>query len=360
MYLEGTDLIKIMAQTYTIRIYLFILLFAIPITALADLRPTYLKVEISAPKNKFTNSELVQINVTLKNTASKRHSILIPGNQSKGLKLIYFSWYKVDEKNFYTEVHHDSRVIAMDTSVKGYVSFKQLRPNESTIIPFFFNDTKNAQKHINSNYEIPKLPPGNYKIIAWYYPWDEEFAKYAFNKFDWEGQDLNPNKNTEYLDLSESGTQSTYFDIEILSEKQRVTTEIYTKECPKHCKFCSAIEHNRWKKVERIIRRQSSFGSKLKIKGKKFSNWSKNHRNVANYGSYPDAINMSLPSFTGIEIIFKNKKGYHYFYLSWQLGKISRIGSRMNTFFYIIHLRKLRIRDSKLNYTKLKYMKGDE
>ncbi len=72
----------------------------------------------------------------------------------------------MDENNFYTEVHRDSRMIAIDINLKGSVNFNQLEPNESTTIPFFFNDTKNAQKHINSNYEIPKLAPGKYKIIA--------------------------------------------------------------------------------------------------------------------------------------------------------------------------------------------------
>jgi hypothetical protein len=130
--------------------FLLFLIFAISFSVKADLRPVYLTIEISASKTKFTATELVQINVTLKNCRGIDHSILVPGNQSKGLKLIYFSWYKVDEKNFYTEVHRDSRVIAMDTSVKGYVSFNRLNSNEYTTIPFFFNDTKNAKRHIKS------------------------------------------------------------------------------------------------------------------------------------------------------------------------------------------------------------------
>ena len=118
----------------------------------ADLRPCYLTVSLSATKTKFSTTELVQINVTLTNGTNASHSIVVPGNQSKGLKLIYFSWYKVDEKNFYTEVYRDSRIISMDTSVKGYVNFNRLGANESTSIPFFFNDLKNAKKRINSNY----------------------------------------------------------------------------------------------------------------------------------------------------------------------------------------------------------------
>lgn len=339
-------------------LFLYLILFFVTTSdVFADLRPVYFTVEISATKSKFTQSEMVQLNVSLKNIDINEHSILIPGNQSKGKKLIYFSWYKVDNNNFYTEVYRDSRVISMDTSVKGFVSFKRLNPGESISIPIFFNDAKNAKRHIYSHYETPKLPPGKYKIIAWYYPWDEELAKYVFNKFDFKGRDLVEDKNPELLDLSESGTQSTYFDVEIVSEKQVDLDESYTKECPKNCKLCHAIAHGNWRKVERIIRRQSSF---RKEKGKPlkhhFGNWYKNHRNVAFYGPYPDGILLTLPTSTGIEIVFKNKKGYHYFYLNWQLGKIKPINSQLNRLWQLCFHRCCPLKSSKVRYTILKSM----
>lgn len=337
--------------------YLLLLIFAVSFSVKADLRPVYLTIEISAPKTKFTTTELVQINVSLKNLDGIDHSILVPGNQSKGLKLIYFSWYKVDEKNFYTEVHRDSRVIAMDTSVKGYVSFNRLDSNESTTIPFFFNDFKNAQKHINSTYEIPKLPPGKYKIIAWYYPWDEELAKYVFRKYDWKGRDEIPADNPELMDLPESGTQSTYFDVEIIAQREAKETES-VNSCGKGCKLCRAIEQENWKLTKRIIRRDSHDINEYNMGIDSNGNWQKAHRNIAYLGDHPDAILASLPSYLSREIIFQNKNGIHYFYLTWQLGKISRVGSRINTLFYVIGLRNVRIRDSKLRYSKLKWMRS--
>jgi len=336
--------------------FLLLLISVISLSAKADLRPVYLTLEISAPKTKFTTTELVQLNVILTNVDFESHSILIPGNQSKGLKLIYFSWYKVDENNFYTEVHRDSRVISMDTSVKGYVNFNRLDSNESTTIPFFFNDTKNAKKHINSTYEIPKLSPGNYKIIAWYYPWDEELAKYAFNKYDWEGQDLNPDKNPEFLDLSESGTQSTYFDVEILPQETKKVI-LYTSNCEKDCKLCQSIEHENWKKTKRLIRQDSKDLSEYNMGNNTNGSWQKAHRNIAYLGDSPDAILSSLPSYLSREIIFQNKNGIHYFYLTWQIGKISRVGSRINSLFYLIGLRNVRISASRVRYSKLKWLR---
>lgn len=338
---------------------LLLLIFAISFSAKADLRPIYLTVEISAPKTKFTTTELVQINVSLKNLDGIDHSILVPGNQSKGLKLIYFSWYKVDEKNFYTEVHRDSRVIAMDTSVKGYVSFNRLDSNESTTIPFFFNDFKNAQRHINSTYEIPKLPPGKYKIIAWYYPWDEELAKHAYSKYDWKGLDEIPADNPELLDLPESGTQSTYFDVEIIAQREAKETESINS-CWKGCHLCRAIEHENWRKTKRLIRRDSKDINEYNMGNDLNGNWQKAHRNIAFLGDNPDAILASLPSYLSREIIFQNKNGIHYFYLTWQIGKVSRVGSRINTLFDMIGLRNVRIRYSRVRYSKLKWLRGDE
>lgn len=336
--------------------YLLLLIFTISFSVKAELHPIYLTIEISAPKTKFTTNELVQINVTLKNCTGINHSILVPGNQSKDLKLIYFSWYKVNEKNFYTEVHRESRVISMDTSVKGYVNFNRLDSNESTTIPFFFNDIKNAQKHINSTYEIPKLPPGKYKLIAWYYPWDEELAKHVFNKYSWEGHDEIPVDNPELMDLPESGAQSTYFDVEIIAQAEAKETN-YINSCGKGCKLCRTIERENWKKTKRIIRRDSKDFSEYNLGKNTNGDWQKAHRNIVYLGDSPDAILASLPSYLSREIIFQNKNGIHYFYLTWQIGKVSRVGSRINSLFYLIGLRNVRIRDSRVRYSKLKWLR---
>jgi hypothetical protein len=88
-------------------------------------------------------------------------------------------------------------------------------------------------------------------------------------------------------------------------------------------------------------------------------NWQKAHRNIAYLGYNPDAILSSLPSYLSREIIFQNKNGIHFFHLTWQLGKISKVGSRINSFFYLIGLRNVRIRDSRVRYSKLRWLKGD-
>lgn len=336
---------------------LLLLSLLLHFSAAADLRPYYISVEISASKTRFTCDEIVELSVQLKNLDVVSHSVLTPGNQSKGNKMIYFSWYKVDKNNFYTEVYRDKRTIEMDTSVKGYCSSKRLDPSESVSLCFLLNDKKNANRHIYSNYVVPSLPPGKYKIIAWYNPWDEEIAHYFYNRVDWKGNDENPDKNPELLDLSESGTNSAYFDVEIVSTQIHSRETNYTKACPRNCHLCRAIEKGHWNTVERIIRRQSSYRNALSKIGKRMGNWAKKHRNVAYYGPYPDAILSSLPSYTGIEIVFKNKKGYHYFYLSWQLAKIKHVNSFFNRLWQWSFHRCCPLKSSKNDYTMLKAMR---
>jgi hypothetical protein len=317
-----------------------------------DLRPYYLRISISASKRAFTTSEAVQINLTLTNSSGGNHSILVPGNQSQGKKLIYFTWYRVDENNFYREVHRDQREIRIDTSVHGYVHFNRLASGESTTVPFFFNDTKNAQTHVLSSYEVPQLAPGKYKIVAWYDPWSEELAKYAFNKIDDFKGDPETGTNPEYLDLPSLGIMSPYFDVEILATATANESDI-PAACSANCRLCKAIEREKWKRVKRLVRRNSGIVTEQNMGNDVPGMLTFPHRNVAYLGDNPDAILASLPSFLSREIIFRNSNGIHYYCLTWQLGKTSRIGGRINTFFYMIGLRNLHIRDSKVNYSKL-------
>jgi hypothetical protein len=321
--------------------------------AQADMWPCNLSMSLKAEKTKFTSTDLVQVDLVLTNRDDRDHSILVPGNQSVGLKLVYFIWYSVDERNIYKEVHRDSRMISMDTNVNGFVSFNRLDPGESTTIPFFFNDLNNASRHINSSYSIPNLETGNYKLLAWYYPWDEELSKYAFNRIEEIVTDDQLPNDSEHMNLPSSGIMSNYLDIQIISGNDS-PVPVLTAKCSEQCKLCKAIEHEKWAKIKRIIRRDSQGVNERNLG--KFNNlsWQEPHRKIAFLGDTPDAILASLPSYLSREIIFRNTKGIHYYWLTWQLGKTSRIAGRINSFFYLIGLRKIRLRDSRLNYSTLK------
>jgi hypothetical protein len=321
--------------------------------AQADMLPCYLSLSLKAEKTKFTSTDLVQVDLVLTNRNDRDHSIVVPGNQSVGLKLIYFIWYVVDERNIYKEVYRDSRGIYMDTSVHGFVSFNRLDPGESTTIPFFFNDLNNSSRHINSNYSIPNLETGNYKLLAWYYPWDEELSKYAFNRIEELDTDDQLPNNSENMDLPSSGIMSNYLDIQIISGNDS-PEPILTVKCSEKCKLCRAIEHEKWAKIKKIIRRDSQGVNELNLGNVNQVSWQEPHRKIAYLGDTPDAILASLPSYLSREIIFRNTKGIHYYWLTWQIGKTSRIAGRINSFFYLIGLRKIRLRDSRLNYSKLK------
>ncbi len=127
--------------------------------------------------------------------------------------------------------------------------------------------------------------------------------------------------------------------------------------CGKGCKLCRTIERENWRKTKRIIRRDSKDFSEYNLGKNTNGDWQKAHRNIAFLGDNPDAILASLPSYLSREIIFQNKNGIHYFFLTWQIGKVSRVGSRINSVFYLIGLRNVRIRASRLRYSKLKWLR---
>lgn len=329
-----------------------VLLLQIKVQALVY--PGHLRIDINAPKTRFTATEIVQLNVVLTNQHNREHSVITPGNQSTGNKLIYFSWYKTDTNMQLTEVYRDERTILMDTGVKGYHSSKYLQENESLQLCFLLNDTQNAKRHIYSSYRTPNLPPGKYKIKAWYYPWDNNMAKYHYNLRNEHDNEQDTAGNVEWMDLPEWGAASHYLDVEMVSTPSPPTPISYTSVCPKNCHLCHAVEKGHWKKVKQIIRKQSSFRSAKARRGKHFGNWYKKHRNVTYYGPFPDAMLASLPSSTGIEVVFNNKQGYHYYYLNWQIGYINPFLSRVNSFLHMVS--NLHIKDAKIDYYQLTRM----
>jgi hypothetical protein len=331
------------------KLFVFSFIYFTAINVFGNITPYFLDVSVSAVKTKFTISEQIQINVILTNKSENRHPVLVPGNQSAGKKIIFFTWYIVDENNFHQEVYRDDRNIVVDNSNYGSVEFNYLDPGESTIVPFFFNDKKNYFNHVNSSYSIPDLPPGKYKIIAWYDPWSEELSQYAFNKKKEKNTSDSIIRNPELLDIPENGLLSTYFDLEIIEMEDSHPLEQLIS-CSKNCNLCKSINREQWKKTKRILRRNSKSVSEQNL-GNHDSQF--HHKNIAFLGDTPDAILASLPSYLSREIIFQNSSGIYYFIMTWQLGKVNRIISRVNTFFYMIGLRKIRLKDNKLNYSKL-------
>lgn len=332
----------------TIRLLSALLLFlSITKAGRANLYVIGLSLKLECTQSTFSKDEIVQFNLTLTNASEKRHSILVPGSQNKGPKLIHFSFFSV-KNNFYTEVYRESEIIDMDSRQVGSSNFKNLNPKESCTIPLFLNDKANYAKHIEANHPMPNLPPGQYEVLVWYSPWGDSMSKYVYHKVS----DFKTERifDPEKLNLPETALNSNYVTINIVEKKTEQKSYKHTAFCPSNCNFCAAIEKNNWAKVANIIDRQSYY-HKTKHPHSD-STWRQTHRNVAWCSKGPDEVLASLPTWYSRSMIFRNSKGFHYYYLTWQIGKIYHYRSRLRMLGRMLHL-KLPIKCEEQDYFRL-------
>jgi len=182
-----------------------ILILLSSFSCLADLRPPDMSIHLSSERNTYQRDEVIQFDITFTNLTTHQNGVLLPGTKNKGKRMIFLSYYSVDSTNFYTNVFTESRVIEMDTSALGQTGWANLDPGESITIPIFFGDTKNYSTHNAAHHKIPDLPAGNYQVLAWYDPWDEPMAQYAFKQINPFGRSddlLLPNRNGNQLSFA--------------------------------------------------------------------------------------------------------------------------------------------------------------
>ena len=322
---------------------LFLLcLIGLPFFSHADLRPSQFSITISCDKKVVAANELFQINIKLTNETYQQQSILIPGGQNKGKRLIQLEYYQVTN-NFYTKVAEEIRAIQMDTTQPGIVYFKSLDAKASYEFPLFINDSVNYSKHILSHYRLPKLPPGTYQVLAWYLPWEEEFAQYAFQLLnDFEKNPIKYSEEGSKIEMPASGLNSNYITLTIASDSVFYPKENTMNRCQKNCRFCAAIEHEKWHKVERIIRHEQH-------------DWRKPHSQLLWISPNPDAILDCLPTYSGNHLIFKTRAGIQYAYITYRIGKIYPVRQRLVQLLHLVFNTSFGIQTS--SYKKVRMMR---
>lgn len=317
----------------------------LPHGAKADLVPPKLIMRISSNEVDSTHLNVVkgkiaQLTVTFTNVDYSQRSVLLPGFQNHGQRVIWFSVFS-EQENYYRNVFTEERVLSMDTAVyKGYVTLKNLEPGESVSIPIFFNDSLNQPKH-NEAHSLGNLPPGNYRLLAWYDPWKEQLSEYIYNRTnDLEGNQ--PTTDSTKMDLFYTGINSDYMSLTIRDTD--VGIQSAKPECSAHCAICSAIDRGNWNALKRAVRRKGGYESP--------------HRNIAWVYFGPDAIQSSLPTYYSRALIVNEKGAYHHISLSWQLGKIFRVRSRMcSILHWVFHIRRCPFRSSEVNWSKLRWVR---
>lgn len=315
-------------------------------TLFADLRPPDMSIRLSCERNTYQRDEIIQLDITFTNLTKHNNGVLLPGTKNKGKRLLYLAYYSVDSNDFYTNVHAETREMNMDTSRLGQTGWANLEAGESVTVPIFLNDTKNYLTHNAAYHKLPDLPAGKYQVLAWYEPWDEYMAQFAFKQIGPFGRsDGDFASQRIYIDQVE---QSNYISLTITDSLTPNPQWKPTKFCPANCKLCEAIDTKNWDNVKRYISKQTDYSNKLEMITTD-TNWLQPHRNVAWMSPPPDAILASLPTYTYRSMIFRNDDGYTYYSATWQLGRTFPTRSRL---FNFIRIHPPVIRDEQ-NYRKL-------
>ncbi len=330
-----------------LRFFLLLALCTSAFCAYADLVPWKLSMRISSNEKDSTNLSIVngkiaQLTVTFTNADYTQRSVLLPGsqNQNQGQQVIWFSVFNVED-NYYRNIYTEERRLAMDTTrYKGYVTLKNLEPGESVSIPIFFNDSLNESRHIEAH-QLGNLPPGKYQLLAWYDPWKEPLSEYIYNRLD-PFDSSNRNADSTKMDLNYAGMNSNYITLTVAESESEI--QMNKPSCAGHCALCAAIDRGNWNALKRAVRRKGGYEAP--------------HRNIAWVYYGPDAILSSLPTYYSRELIVNEKGSYHYLSLSWQLGKIFRVRSRVcSILHWVFSIRRCPFRSSEVDWSKLRWAK---
>jgi len=289
----------------------------------ADLRMPELAMQLILKKSVHQNREIMQFEVKFTNQTDRDLSILLPGSQNKGKRILQLQVFSVNHStNFYTKIFENPLELVMDTSVIGSVYFKRLNAGESVSIPLFVNDRRNASKYIYSNYAFPDFPDGKYEVIAYYNPFGESLAPYVFQAYDDHGRTIGDSLNPEKMQIDAYGIYSNYVQLTIDSKVKTNSEEGVDDICSGSCRFCRHLEKEQWRQVEKDIdhRLQNMVP----------------HDHVRFLFDGPDAIVLTLPTYYSREIVVETKNGIQYKELTWQIGKVYPLRSFLHKWCYLI------------------------
>lgn len=292
-----------------------------------DLKPVHLKLRLIPRQQQVGAQEVVRLDLSIKCISGEQpRSIILPNSKESGLKMIYLSFYTVDQNNHYTRVFIEKRQLSMSRSDISPIWHHNLSKGDSLEVPLFYRDSVNYARQVEAHHQWPQLPPGRYKVLAHYNPWNEEQAENVYHKIAAVKTGQAPVQASRF-NIPEEGLTSNYIDLWVKKDGSLEFGSAQNPEsCRTDCGLCAAVEKGEWRKVRKLINNDSTapFGEQGYYFPHSF------HRGVAYLYPGPDVILSSLPGWYGRRVIFKNEEGYHYFNIGWQVGKIYPLRSRVN------------------------------
>lgn len=314
-----------------------ILLLFLGISLLAhakDLRPQDLKITLEQFPVLAHQTDIIPLRIHIQNVSNHSGSILIPFAQNYGKPLFQLRVYEIDQAGKYTLVYTSQEFLDMDTSkYKTEGSFWQLEPNDRYAFPLFINDTQNARLRFESSIQIPDLKNGKYAFQVLYTPENSSFFKYAFRQ----NSEIDPIPEDDVDKYPNHFNWEGSYASNFLEYPFEILPKLVVHD-PTKSKLCRAVSKENWGKVKRIWRNRD------KNKSSDCVLWV--------YGN-AQSILSSLPAYTGYNVIFYTDSGIRYVTITYQIGKVFRLRSRLASLFHAVGFRRAPFKTSKVNWSKL-------
>lgn len=318
------------------RIILLVIYCFQGLACLGNLKTPELKISLEAEAAGFHPNAILPLKLKIENVSGHHGSILIPYAQNTGKSLFELRISRIDAAGNYVLVYTSPVDLDMDTSkYKSTESFWQLEPNESFLLPFFINDTKNSRKRFESSIVLPELAEGNYAFQMIYHPENSRYFNYAFLA-DGVTDPIPEDQVDSYPDHFrwDGSIVSNFLEINCSNSCQSVMHENKS-----HCAVCKHVYNENWKKLKNKWDKRSIDIS---------------HPTILWIYPGPQAILASLPTYFGYDAILLTKSGINYISCNYQVGKIFRARSRMAWLFHAVGFRRAPFKTSKVDWCKLK------
>ena len=313
----------------------FLLFWGVSLMGYAKaLRPQDLKITLERLPILENQTDIIPLRIHIQNISNHRGSILVPNAQNYGKPLFQLRVHEIDQMGKYNLVYTSQEFLDMDTSkYRTEGGFWQLEPNEGYSFPLFVNDTKNARLRYESSIQIPDLKNEKYAFQVLYTPENSSFFKYAFRQFT----DTDPIPEDDVDEYPDHFSWEWSFASNFLEYPFEILPKLAVYD-PTKSALCRAVRKENWSKVKRIWRHRDK---------------SKSCDCVLWVYSGAQWIQASLPAFTGYEVIFYTDSGIKYTSLTYQIGKIYRLRSRMAWLFHAVGFPRAPFKTSQVNWSKL-------
>ncbi|MDX5326913.1 MAG: hypothetical protein LPK80_11715 [Bacteroidota bacterium] len=332
------------------KIQLLFLLLPFYVFGQGDIPFQALEIKMEMDTSVLFLEQVSPVWVTIRNKTSYPYTVILPGVGNGTPKLFYFSLVQKDSLKGpkWIEIDPLSDSIVSPSSSSW---IKNLDSGETVRFPLFINDSSNADVHSFARHFIPEINEGTYQLVAQYYPWFDRHANSFYLRIDKNGKVTNflNNPHARRILISEEGQWLNPIPITV-EASSRNDPKNPKRTCSEDCRLCRNIKKGNWKEVERILH-----DGTLQKDGEPSlmeNALSEDHCGIFWVSPPPDAILSSLPTYSSRDVIFKNDSGYHYYRLTWQLGIIYPLRSRLQTILFLFSSNSL-LKTSEVDHVEL-------